>query len=933
MPPPAAGSPVSARPAPSGGVVSTRAGTLGDLAIASLLLTALSGVALAVPYDPADAYGSLAALLLVNPAGALFRNVHYWAGQACFVLTLLHVWDHLRARTEHRVRRAVWARLVAAVALLAFVMLSGFLLRGDADAQQALRILTEATTQIPLVGPGLATLLFGASGALGIVYVQHAATATIAVWLFAIEHSRRLWPRPASLLAVLLTVSALALFVSPGLHDGLDPVVKGPWYFLGLQEILHWTPWPIAAVAGIAAVFGALFAVRIVPAPHAGTIKVALGVFVLAYGVLCGVGAFMRGESWSWQPGWPTGAGNLRVAWIFAPTPHAPAPLPSPLPTVQGRPDGCLICHRGVTGLGDAHRPEAVGCASCHGGDALTLDKARAHAGMEAIPGNLATAQARCGQSACHQSIVPRVEHSVMTTMSGVVAVDRTVFGEPSGRTASTVPDVRHLGHSPADTHLRQLCASCHLALDKADFGPNTENARGGGCNACHLTYDRASLAALRTYQAGKQSGHAEPPQRHPSISLDIGNGQCFGCHSRSGRIATNYEGWHEMHDPPPAARAAAHTTPARYRVLEDERVFERAVPDIHQERGLDCIDCHTANEVMGDGSTPAAKREQLRITCEDCHARPGARLDSVPVAQLDPESRRILALRGWAATAHERRARARSGEPLVNVVVEADGHAELIRKRTGERRPLKPMTPVCVESGGHARLSCGSCHTAWAPRCSSCHTSFDAKAEGYDVLADADVTGAWIERAGPFVANAPTLGVRLATKAGERESIDTFTPGMIMTLDRAQQARAAPDVLFWRLYARVEPHTTRREARTCVSCHNDPEALGYGRGALRLERVARGAARWVFAPAAPAQPHDGLPADAWIPFLGERRDKVSTRDDVRPFSVEEQRRILTVGACLTCHSPQSAVMRRSVRDFAAVVAARRPVCLLPVWR
>ena len=78
----------------------------------------------------------------------------------------------------------MWARLVLALALIAFVMLSGFLLRGDADAQQALRILTEATTQIPLIGPALATLVFGASGALGIVYVQHAATATIAVWLF-----------------------------------------------------------------------------------------------------------------------------------------------------------------------------------------------------------------------------------------------------------------------------------------------------------------------------------------------------------------------------------------------------------------------------------------------------------------------------------------------------------------------------------------------------------------------------------------------------------------------------------------------------------------------------------------------------------------------------------------------------------------------------
>ena len=924
---------MSAKPPSRAGLLSFRSVTLGDLAAASYLLAALSGVALAVPFEPADAYGSLAALILVNPPGAFFRNLHYWAGQASFVLTLLHAWDHLRLGTERRTSYGVWARLVLAVALIAFIMLSGFLLRGDADAQQALRILTEATTQIPLAGPALATLVFGAGGSLGIVYVQHAATATIAVWLFAIEHSRRLWPRPAPFLVVLFAVSVVSLAVSPGLHDGLDPVVKGPWYFLGLQEILHWTPWPVAAVLGIVLVLLALFAVRVVARPPARAIKLALAALLVAYAGLCAVGGFLRGENWSWQAGWPGNAGNLRAGWVFAATAQAPSPLPAPLPTVQGRPDGCLVCHRGVTGLGNSHSPEAVGCASCHGGDVLTLDKQRAHAGMAVIPGNLADAAKSCGRSSCHQSIIPRVERSVMTTMAGVVAVDRMIFGEPAAPAGGAVPDVRALGHSPADTHLRQLCAGCHLGAKKTELGPNTENARGGGCVACHLSYDRAGLAALESYQSRKATGAADPPARHPSISLDIGNGQCFGCHSRSGRISTSYEGWHEMHDPPAAASDPGRPMPSRYRVLEDDRVFERIVPDIHHERGLDCIDCHTANEVMGDGKAHASKHGQLRIGCEDCHARPGATLASVPTAQLDPESRRIIALRGWIDTGREPRAVGRSGEPLLNVVVEPSGRSRMIRKRTGERLPLKPMAAVCAEGGGHRRLSCGSCHSAWAPRCVTCHTSFDPQGEGYDALAEADVTGAWTERAGPFVANAPTLGVRTAATAGGRESIDTFVPGMIMTLDRAMQAGAPPDVVAWRLYARAEPHTTRREARSCESCHNDPEALGYGRGSLRFERLGPGSGQWTFTPATAAQPADGLPADAWIPFLGTRSGTVSTRDDVRPFSVQEQRRILTVGACLTCHAANSIVMRRSVRDFDALVAARKPACLLPSWR
>lgn len=961
----AAASPATAR------LVTTRWGTLGDLATSTFVLAAVSGVVVAVPYDPADAYGSIAAMLLANPGASFFRNVHYWAGQLCLVLTLLHVWDHLRARTEGRVGRGAWLRLVCTVPLLAFVMLSGFMLRGDPEGRQALRILTEATAQVPWVGSLLATLVFGASERLDLVYVQHAATATIAVWLFIVEHSRRVWPRPVAFLAMTALTLAVSLVATPGLHDNLDPVLKGPWYFLGLQELLHWTPWPRVILLAGAAVAGGLFAVRVTPPRTAAAIRGTLLALALVYAGLCGVGGFLRGASWAWQPVWPA---TVRVAWVFAPTPGAPAAIPSPLPVVMDRPEGCLVCHHGVTGLGNAHRPEAVGCASCHGGDVFTLDKARAHGGMETIPGNLASAARRCGQSSCHPSIVTRVERSVMTTMSGIVAVNRAVFpgSDLESRLSSRVtpgatgkdaagdakwgqaplPHVERLGRSPADTHLRQLCASCHIGARKVGLGPNTEETRGGGCNACHLAYSPEAVAALRRYDTAKAAGRAEAPLVHPSVSLEIDNGQCFGCHSRSGRISTSYEGWHEVHEPPAAASDPARPSPSRFRVLADERVFERVTPDVHQLAGLDCIDCHTANEAMGDGVAHPRKSGQLRVACIDCHATPGTALPTVPASRLDPESRKILAVRAWPGPAAAAHGVARSGETLVNVVPAGHDSLALVRKRTGERRELKRAAPVCVEGGGHARLSCGSCHTAWAPRCPTCHTSFDPNAAAYDWLDDRDVKGAWIEKAGPFAATPPTLGVRLpggsaagrASSAGGASNagtIDTFSPGMILTIERPASEGEPAATLFRRLYARVEPHATRREARSCESCHNDPIALGYGSGDLRYEVTPAGG-RWRFTPQAQVEAPkgtapsavlpDGLPADAWIPFLGERSGMLSTRDDVRPFSLEEQKRILRVGACLACHRGDSAVMRGSVRGFEALLARRSPRCVLPRW-
>jgi len=907
-------------------------GTIGYLAVAAFGVAALSGVALAVPYDSGNASLSIATLLLSSPASTFLRNLHYWSSQLCLILTLWHAWDHLRAGTESRLAPGTWIRVIATLPLVVFLMLSGFLLRGDSESRQALRILVEATSQIPVVGTLAATLLFGVADRLNVVYVQHVATATIAVWLFVVEHARRLWPRPASLLAALLVSGALALVVSPGLHDGLDPVTKGPWYFLGLQEILHWTPWPLAAVGAGASLLAALAAIRWLAPRASRHVKVALVVVLAGYGSLCAVGAFMRGENWTWAPWSTPGTGSLRLSYVFRVPDGAPPVLPARLPVVLDRPEGCLVCHGNVSGLGNAHRPDAIGCASCHGGDVFSIDKGRAHRGMLLIPGNLATAGRTCGQPACHASIVPRVERSVMATMSGVVAVDRRVFGE-NGAPASTPRDeVAGLGQTPADTHLRQLCASCHLGQNKTTLGPNGEDARGGGCNACHLSYSQAAAAALHRYEAARQGPAADAPRVHPAVSIDIGNGQCFGCHSRSGRISTNYEGWHERYAPPATRTNPVAGEPPALRVLADERVFERVIPDIHQQRGMDCIDCHSSIEVMGDGTRHARKSDQVRVTCEDCHVRSGGAIPRVPAAQIDPESRRLVALRNWPAPQPAVFGRTRGGDVMVNVGGNATEPLRLIRKRTGDRRELKPGAPICSEGQGHRRLSCGSCHTAWAPRCPTCHTTFEAAGRAYDWSAGTEVRGAWREEAGPYAAAPPTLGVRtLVGGASRQDVIDTFVPGMILTIERSGSTGAAGVATFRRLYARVEPHTTRREARSCVSCHNDPVAIGYGTGRLRYVAEPRGG-RWTFVPASAPTPWDGLPADAWIPFLATREGLTSTRDDVRPFTVEEQRKILQVGACLTCHDGKSAVMRGSVRDFEGLLRRRTKRCMLPVW-
>ena len=51
-----------------------------------------------------------------------------------------------------------------------------------------------------------------------------------------------------------------------------------------------------------------------------------------------------------------------------------------------------------------------------------------------------------------------------------------------------------------------------------------------------------------------------------------------------------------------------------------DERNYTHIAADVHFAAGMECIDCHTSREVMGDGYATPDMRGQLEIRCEDCH-------------------------------------------------------------------------------------------------------------------------------------------------------------------------------------------------------------------------------------------------------------------------------------------------------------------------
>lgn len=579
--------------------------------------------------------------------------------------------------------------------------------------------------------------------------------------------------------------------------------------------------------------------------------------------------------------------------------------------------ESCVQCHLATSGYSKFHDPQLIGCVSCHLGNPQQYEKEEAHQGMVLIPGNLSDAAQTCGT--CHPNELDKVSHSLMTTNSGLVAVDKFVFGETDSPDHAF--DIRKLGHSMADDHLRNLCANCHLGAEKDSLGPVNQLSRGGGCNACHLNYSEQAARQLTAYL---ESNKTILPKVHPSTDIFMGDENCFGCHSRSSRISTNYMGWHET-----LLDEKDVSDEEEFRVFEDKRVYQYVGEDAHHAKGMLCIDCHSSHEVMGDGKLHLHEEDAVSVSCADCHVKEEPL--TIGYEDLDTESKLVFMHRDYSHTDKKMLVAGQDRHPLVNTYIDTGGIAVLLGKKEGKPHVINKQGSACSRDMVHQSVSCASCHSQWTPRCIGCHNSYEPDQKGYDLLDKKLVQGTWMEHVFEFGHGLPSLGVRTTD---EGDIVEPAVPGMILTIDPSNHSEdQSSDLKFSRLYAPNAPHTTSKQARECSSCHISPSALGYGKGELVFKR--RGdSGKWFFVPEYALNVIDSLPEDAWIPFLkpigGQPQ---STRSDFRPLNLVEQQNILRVGTCLQCHEPDSEVMTESlISGLEPLVLKLSDQCAIPVF-
>jgi hypothetical protein len=555
--------------------------------------------------------------------------------------------------------------------------------------------------------------------------------------------------------------------------------------------------------------------------------------------------------------------------------------------TVHG--ESCTNCHKEQFAFSRFHGPNVVSCEQCHGGNPEAVHKETAHLGLEAYPGRMKTLNKSCGQSQCHEELVPLVENSIMNTLDGMLTVTREIYEDQNpphhNRTVA-----ERLANKRSDQYLRKLCVSCHLGSERKNHQQSFKD-RGGGCSACHLqTY------ATKEVPPGLDNNPniTGVGKIHPTLTIRISSDRCFGCHSRSGRISLNYLGLAET-------EKIDETRIKEFGYLYDNRLVEQKAADLHHTAGMSCIDCHTGTGLMGKGKRVNFLREQNDIRCNDCHA---PKTPSRPVNSLTPRERKYFSLykdKIEITAADELLVSERFGSPLYHVI-QRENKRVMLTKLTGKQLEIPLTSEQYYHTiSGHERLTCDSCHTAWAPQCYGCHVDYQADKTQFDHIQRKRTPGRWVETRWHVKSESPALGVV------EGEKITTFVPGMNMIVKGSSQTTPMTKQIF----AATSAHTTQKKGRSCTSCHQSDEALGI-------------ITDWA---AHPEHPEWKTPV-GWISG-NQKKPGIGTKPGDRSFNKQEIFRIKQVGQCLECHKEQDGIYQ----NWDASIKNLTPACQLPEMR
>lgn len=566
----------------------------------------------------------------------------------------------------------------------------------------------------------------------------------------------------------------------------------------------------------------------------------------------------------------------MRIGLLLLSTSHAITLVGARFPSISTedsspstRPassQGCMTCHEGIESM----HPEAkLGCVDCHGGDGSATSQSEAHVRGPSVrvedervlpqdrdlpwirfrnPMDLRVAERTCGS--CHPSAYSNLRASLHGTTAGHLSDGYyemgllptrgsrySVFAESRARGArgglsELVPPPPFQDRRPYDklsTHYTDLprkeCMQCHLwSSGRAVRGRVGFDGdyRGAGCAACHVEYSLEGLS-----QSGDRSAvRTEPghPRRH-EMTRAPKTQTCASCHYGDASIGLHFRGLSQLPPNAPGGPEVPGTTSQqmnRVFYLNDPGIVP---PDVHHERGMHCIDCHTAGDVMGDGVMHGQMEHAVEISCTACHGT----FDEVSTLQTE------------------------RGTPLDHLTW--DGQHVVLRSKVDGREHVVPqavhvLDPARPEfnaeaaramTSEHARVECYTCHAGWTANFLGFHFSRQEQLTQLDLMSGKRTPGRVTTQEKVFATWKSFYAGR-----NERGFVAPYLTGFStmgsvwdehgqLALDQVMPV--TDKGLSGMAMIHHQPHSTRPTARSCVECHRTSSTWGMGSANFRLAR------------------------------------------------------------------------------------------------
>lgn len=405
----------------------------------------------------------------------------------------------------------------------------------------------------------------------------------------------------------------------------------------------------------------------------------------------------------------------MLIAWWMNSRQPKPAEL---IPTLTGQPEYCLTCHSDLPEISPSHPIKTFGCVICHGGERLALHADLAHSTMRggANPSDLSVVEASCGGTNCHsgspadyQDHIQRVTTSIQSTYAGAITnilytfgaqLDLTArFGISAGSdgqitTSTGVPTLEAFDPlketNPFIQEFATNCLTCHINAQPRD---EAQYARLTGCAACH------SPAPLYLPPNSPNLGGDRGGVLTHKLTTAIPYTQCNTCHNRG-----NYD-----------LRTMTFIERTNQPTDRLHNYYQPIAQFTKCEYTLDCIDCHTRTEAMGDGDIHSNKKEIQYIQCQTCHGTPTQLPQTKTLTDPNDIAFRLAQLNpvvdpklGDTILVTDK------GEPLWNTRVLPDGEYQLVGKATSQVFTFRPvMRSGCTQNGiDQSSAYCHQCHS-----------------------------------------------------------------------------------------------------------------------------------------------------------------------------------------------------------------------------